>query len=89
MTPTPAVPDRVQPKADARLEDPSGIREAMEYGEILRRFGPPSLKLTNDPGEEMLSYARKDLVVNVMLRNGKVTTVHSTERADRAITTLP
>jgi len=65
----------MEPKPDPSLEDPSGIREAMEYSEILHRFGPPSLKLTSGPGEETLSYARKDLIVNAMLRNGKVATV--------------
>jgi hypothetical protein len=71
------------------LEDPSGIREAMEYDEILHRFGPPSLKLTTAPGEETLSYARKDLVVNVMLRNGKATTVQKTGGADQAVAKVP
>jgi hypothetical protein len=60
------------------LEDPSGIQEAMEYGEILHRFGLPSLKLTTGPGEETLSYARNGLVVSAMLRNGKVATVQRT-----------
>jgi|SRR5271157_138293 len=68
-------PAAMEPKPDPSLEDPSGIREAMEYSEILHRFGPPSLKLTSGPGEETLSYARKDLIVNAMLRNGKVATV--------------
>ncbi len=79
------VPGAMEPKADPSLEDPSGIREAMEYGEILHRFGPPSLKLTTGPGEEALSYARKDLVVNAMLRNGKVTTVQKTGGADQLV----
>ena len=79
----------VQPQADPAWEDPSAIREAMEYGEILHRFGPPSLKLTTGPGEETLSYARKDLVVNAMLRNGKVANVQKTGGADRAVAEVP
>ena len=83
-----SVPGAIQPKADPRLEDPSGIRESMEYGEILRRFGPPSLKLTTAEGEETLTYARNDLVVNAMLRNGKVATVQKTGGAAQAASAL-
>lgn len=79
----------MEAKAEPSLEDPSGIREAMEYGEILQRFGPPSLKLTTGPGEETLSYARKNLVVNAMLRDGKVATVQKTGGADQAAAKVP
>ena len=82
-------PGAIQPKADPWLEDPSGIQEAMEYGEILHRFGPPSLKLTTGPGEETLSYARKDLMVSAMLRNGKVATVQKTGGADQVVAKVP
>ncbi len=47
-------------KAEAKFEDPSGIATGMEYVELVRRFGAPSLKLTTGPGEETLSYAMKD-----------------------------
>jgi hypothetical protein len=67
----------------------SGIQEAMEYGEILHRLGPPSLKLTTGPGEETLSYARKDLVVSAMLQNGKVATVQKTGGADQVVSKAP
>jgi hypothetical protein len=66
------------------LEDPSGIQEAMDYSEVLHRFGPPSLKLTTGPGEETLSYARKDLVVNVMVQSGKVANVQKIARAGQS-----
>jgi hypothetical protein len=75
----PSASGAVEPKADPALEDPSGIQVAMEYSEILHRFGPPSLKLTTGPGEETLSYARKNQVVNVTLRNGKAATVQKTD----------
>ena len=85
VTPKPqSVSDAREPKADPSLEDPSGIREAMEYGEVLHRFGPPSLKLTTGPGEETLSYARKDLTVNVMVRDGTVTGVQTTGGSGQA-----
>jgi len=47
----------------------------MESAEIARRFGPPSLKLATNPGEEMLTYARKDSKVDVTMRNGKAAVV--------------
>jgi hypothetical protein len=81
----PSVPTAMEPKAASPLEDPSGIQEAMEYGEILHRFGPPSLKLTTGPGEETLSYARKDLMVNVLVRNGKVASVQKSGGSDLAV----
>jgi hypothetical protein len=70
-----------EPNAEVSFEDPSGIREAMTYDEISRRFGPPSLKITSGPGEEILSYWGKDLVVDVTVRNGKITTVRKTGEA--------
>ena len=74
----------IQPKEETSFEDPSGIQEAMEYGEILHRFGPPSLKLTTGSGEETLNYTRKDVAVNAILRNGKVTNVQKTGGADQS-----
>lgn len=74
----------IQPKEEPSFEDPSGIQEAMEYGEILHRFGPPSLKLTTGSGEETLNYMRKDVVVNAILRNGKVTNVQKTGGAGQS-----
>ena len=74
----------IQPKEEPSFEDPSGIQEAMEYGEILHRFGPPSLKLTTGSGEETLNYTRKDVVVNAILRNGKVTNVQKSGGADQS-----
>jgi hypothetical protein len=47
------------------------------------------LKLTTGPGEETLSYARKNLVVNAMLRDGKVATVQKTGGADQAAAKVP
>ena len=74
----------IQPKEEPSFEDPSGIQEAMEYGEILHRFGPPSLKLPTGSGEEPLNYVRKDVVVNAILRNGKVTNVQKSGGADQS-----
>ena len=78
--PTPARPASAQSAAETRtdevtFEDPSGIQKGMEYAEMVRRFGPPSLTLTTGPGEETLSYARKNATVGVTVRNGKVASV--------------
>lgn len=62
-------------KAEPAFEDPSGIEKGMEYADLVRRFGPPSLKLTTGPGDETLSYAKRNASVNVTVRNGKVTAV--------------
>jgi hypothetical protein len=78
-----------EPNADLAFEDPSGIKESMEYDEILRRFGPPSLKMTTAPGEETLCYARKDLMVDVMVRNGKITNVRKSGEATQAVAKAP
>lgn len=64
-----------QPKPEVILEDPSGIEKGMEYAEIVRRFGPPSLTLTTGPGEETLCYAKKNASVDVTMHNGKVASV--------------
>lgn len=67
-------------RAEASSEDPSGIEKGMEYAEIVRRFGPPSLKLTTGPADETLSYARKNERVGVTLHNGKVASVQKAGR---------
>jgi len=65
----------LQPKPEVTLEDPAGIEKGMEYAEIVRRFGPPSLTLTTGPGEETLCYAKKKASVDVTMHNGKVASV--------------
>ena len=77
-----------EPAPAANWEHPSGIQEAMEYTEILQRFGPPTLKLTTGPGEEALNYVRKDVAVDVTLRAGKAITVRKTTQADHGIVRL-
>src|SRR6185436_12058041 len=51
-------PALVEPAVPAvSYEDPAGIKEGMEYDEVMRRFGPPAMKFTSGPVEEMLTYA--------------------------------
>jgi hypothetical protein len=77
------------PNAKASFEDPSGIQETMAYDEIVRRFGPPSAKVTAGPGQETLYYSRKDLAVAVTLKNGKVASVRKTGPAAQADAKAP
>jgi hypothetical protein len=58
-------------KPDVSYEDPSGIRTGMEPGEVLRRFGPPDLRITSGEGEQTLCYPG----VDVVLSNGRVAAV--------------
>ena len=62
-------------KAGVIFEDPSHIEKGMEYAEIVRRFGPPSLTLTTGPGEETLSYVQRNASVAVTLHDGRAASV--------------
>jgi len=79
----------VELSAKPAFEDPSGIQEAMGYDEILRRFGPPSAKVTSGAGQETLYYSRKDLSVDVAVRNGKVISVRKSGPAAQADVKAP
>jgi hypothetical protein len=81
----PAAAEPAQPAPPAvAYEDPAAIKEGMEYSEVIRRFGPPAMKFTSGPGEEMLSYAKNEQSVDVQMRNGKVTSVHRIGGSDPA-----
>jgi len=77
------------PNVKSSFEDPSGIQETMAYDEIVRRFGPPSAKVTAGPGQETLYYSRKDLAVAVTLQNGKVARVRKSGPAAQAAAKAP
>jgi hypothetical protein len=79
----------IELNAKPGFEDPFGIQESMGYDEILRRFGPPSAKVTSGPGQETLYYSRKDLSVDVAVRNGKVTSVRKSGPAAQAAVKAP
>jgi hypothetical protein len=79
----------IAPTPKVSFEDPSGIQETMGYDEILRRFGPPSAKVTAGPGQETLYYSRKDLAVAVTLQNGKVASVRKSGPAAQADAKTP
>ncbi len=75
-----ANPDAVQTVRPIRLyEDPERIQAGMSYNEMIRRFGPASLKATAVPGRNILSYPRRKRHVQVEVENGIVTAVMWTE----------
>jgi hypothetical protein len=79
-----SVPATAGPKADVTFEDPSVIQEGMEYAEVIKRFGPPSLKLTTGPDQETLCYTKNDTNVDVTVRSGKVAAVQKKGGSDPA-----
>jgi len=58
-------------------EDPAGIKEGMDYAEVVRRFGPPSMKFASSTaGGETLLYSRAGRDLDFQLRDGKVGAIH-------------
>jgi hypothetical protein len=41
-------------------EDPAGIKAGMSDLELLRRFGEPSMRITNESGQQTLYYVQQD-----------------------------
>jgi hypothetical protein len=67
-------------------EDPAGIQEGMDNAELLRRFGPPSMKYSSTAGEQTLCYTRPDHSLDVQLRDGKVASIRrSAQSADTVV----
>jgi hypothetical protein len=63
------------PKPAAALEDPLKIQAGMTDEEVLRRFGPPNLRITEDTGISSLLYSGKSGRVRVLIQDGKVSSV--------------
>lgn len=63
------------PKPAAKLEDPATIETGMTDEEVLRRFGPPNLRITEDSGISSLLYSGKSGKVRVQIQDGKVSAV--------------
>lgn len=67
------------PAPAVSYEDPAGIKEGMDYAEVVRRFGPPSMKMSSsDAGGETLCYSRSGRDLDVQLRDGKVISIART-----------
>ncbi len=52
-------------------EDPSGVEPGLSYQELVRRFGPPAMAITNS-AERSLTYRGKDGMFQVEVRDGVV-----------------
>lgn len=72
------------PAPTVTYEDPAGIQQGMEYDEVMRRFGPPAMKITSGPGDELLSYVKNGQSFDVQTRSGKVTAIQKAGGADPA-----
>ena len=68
---TPATPPTPQEPAPV-YEDPRQIRAGIEYNELLRRFGPPSMSVTTESGISTLWYSSDRGSFQVEVQNGKV-----------------
>jgi hypothetical protein len=56
-------------------EDPLGIRAGMANEELFRRFGPPTLEVTGASNGRLMTYSGKNGIVQLELRNAKVTLI--------------
>ena len=56
-------------------EDPSGIQKGMARGELIERFGPPSLDVEGAAGLRTLSYKGKNNIYELEVREDKVSRI--------------
>jgi hypothetical protein len=68
-------------------EDPRHIQAGIDYEELVRRFGPPSMAVTTRPGRQMLTYAAREGAVAVEMENDRAVTV-ATEQARQSAVVL-
>jgi len=64
-----------QPRHAPGYEDPRHIPAGIEYSEMVRRFGPPSMKITDSPSRTTFSYSTLQTQVQVEVQSGKVVSV--------------
>lgn len=79
----PTIPKRVAAKHAAPkprvpvFEDPRKIPAGIQYAEMVRRFGPPSMIVVDSPARTTFSYSKLKTQVQVEVQNGKVVSVAS------------
>jgi len=56
-------------------EDPRRIPPGIQYGEMVRRFGLPTMRVTDSPSRTTYSYSKLKMQVQVEVQNGKVVSV--------------
>jgi outer membrane biosynthesis protein TonB len=59
------------------FEDPRKIPTGIQFAELVRRFGPPSMKVVDGPARTTFSYSKLKTQVQVEVQNGKVVSVAS------------
>jgi len=67
------------PRRAPAFEDPKQIPAGIEYGEMLRRFGPPTMGINDGPGRITYAYSKVKTQVQVEVENGKVISVGAIE----------
>jgi len=60
-------------------EDSSAIQPGIAYDDLIRRFGPPTVAITENPTTRTLLYSGKDGRVELQVRDGKVISVQPRE----------
>ena len=58
----------------SQWEDPKGIASGLSYGELVRRFGPPAMQITDETGSS-LTYPGPGGAYQVVVRDEKVASV--------------
>jgi len=71
---TPTTTASASPEPPPNWEDPSGVEPGLGYEELVRRFGPPAMAITNS-AERSLTYRGKDGVFQVEVRDGAVAAI--------------
>ena len=101
VAPLPKAPPRHAPAAAAKrrapvpqptpppvYEDSSSIQPGIAYDELIRRFGPPMVAITDSPATRMLLYSGKDGRIELQVEDGKVISV-TVRKPPHTAVTLP
>lgn len=71
---TPSTSAAASPAPSPNWEDPSAVQPGLGYQELVRRFGPPAMAIT-DSAESFLTYRGKDGAFQIEVRDGVVAAV--------------
>ena len=72
--PTPLAAANATPAQESAWEDPGAIETGVTYEELIRRFGPYSMAIS-DSTQKLLTYRGKTGVFQVRLQDGKVAAI--------------
>jgi len=75
---TPPASAHVTAPPESAWEDPVGIQPGLSYTELLRRFGPPAMDITDGVGKS-LTYLGKKTVFQLEVQDGKVTAIEQSK----------